>query len=167
MSGPFRLRIENLDKTFTRPGKPSIGALRGIAMSIREGEFVSIVGASGSGKSTLLRIIDGLLPASAGAVYVDDQPVTGPGWDRAMVFQQDSLLPWKTVIENVAYGLRLALRNRTVLVAPARMVGASGAEGRRGTVLRCLGRLGLPRRRQVLCRNPARNHRFSRQIQGT
>ena len=108
MSASVRLRIENLDKTFSRTGKPSIGALRGIGMSIREGEFVSIVGASGSGKSTLLRIIDGLLPASAGAVYVDGERVTGPGPDRAMVFQQDSLLPWKTVIENVAYGLTLA-----------------------------------------------------------
>jgi NitT/TauT family transport system ATP-binding protein len=108
MSASDRLRIENLDKTFTRTGKPSIEALRGIGLSIREGEFVSIVGASGSGKSTLLRIIDGLLPASAGVVYVDGEPVTGPGPDRAMVFQQDSLLPWKTVMENVAYGLTLA-----------------------------------------------------------
>jgi len=130
MSAPFRLRIENLDKTFTRPGKPPIDALRGIAMSIREGEFVSIVGASGSGKSTLLRIIDGLLPASAGAVYVDDQPVTGPGRDRAMAFQQDSLLPWKTVIENVAYGLRLGGTPRAKAHAVAqRFVDLTGLAG--------------------------------------
>lgn len=102
------LRVDNLDKTFTRRGKPAVEALRGIGLSIKEGEFVSIVGASGSGKSTLLRIIDGLLTPSAGTVYVDGKLVTRPGRDRAMVFQQDSLLPWKTVIENVAYGLTLA-----------------------------------------------------------
>jgi len=102
------LRIDNVAKTFVRNGKPSVEALREINLSIKEGEFVSIVGASGSGKSTLLRIIDGLLEPSGGDVYVDDKRVERPGPDRAMVFQQDSLLPWKTVIENVAYGLTLA-----------------------------------------------------------
>jgi len=103
-----RLRVENLDKTFQRRGMQPVEALRGIELTIAEGEFVSIVGASGSGKSTLLRVIDGLLEPSAGAVYVDGRPVDRPGRDRAMVFQQDSLLPWKTVSENVAYGLMLA-----------------------------------------------------------
>jgi NitT/TauT family transport system ATP-binding protein len=103
-----RLRIENVDKTFNRRGKPGVEALRGINLSIEEGEFVAIVGASGSGKSTLLRIIDGLLEPSGGAVYVDGAAVTKPGRDRAMVFQQDALLPWKTVAENVSYGLTLA-----------------------------------------------------------
>jgi len=107
MSGDL-LRIEKLDKTFDRKGKASVEALRGIDLTIGEGEFVSIVGASGSGKSTLLRIIDGLLLPTAGSVHLDGKAVTRPGTDRAMVFQQDSLLPWKTVIENVAYGLTLA-----------------------------------------------------------
>jgi NitT/TauT family transport system ATP-binding protein len=102
------LRVEDLGKTFVRRGKPSVEALRAINISVNEGEFVSIVGASGSGKSTLLRIIDGLLEPSGGAVYVDNTRVLRPGRDRAMVFQQDSLLPWKTVSENVAYGLTLA-----------------------------------------------------------
>jgi NitT/TauT family transport system ATP-binding protein len=104
------LRVENVDKTFSRRGKPPVEALRAINISVNEGEFVSIVGASGSGKSTLLRIIDGLLEPSGGVVYVDNTRVVRPGRDRAMVFQQDSLLPWKTVIENVAYGLTLAKR---------------------------------------------------------
>jgi NitT/TauT family transport system ATP-binding protein len=108
MSAPAILRVDNVAKTFVRRDKPAIEALRAINLSIREGEFVSIVGASGSGKSTLLRIIDGLLDPTGGAVYVDDTRVQQPGPDRAMVFQQDSLLPWKTVIENVAYGLTLA-----------------------------------------------------------
>jgi NitT/TauT family transport system ATP-binding protein len=108
MSTPAILRVDNVAKTFVRRDKPAVEALRAINLSIREGEFVSIVGASGSGKSTLLRIIDGLLEPTEGAVYVDDIRVQRPGPDRAMVFQQDSLLPWKTVIENVAYGLTLA-----------------------------------------------------------
>lgn len=108
MTATALLRVENVNKTFIRKGKPSVEALRSINLSIKEGEFVSIVGASGSGKSTLLRIIDGLTEPSGGTVYVDDSRVERPGPDRAMVFQQDSLLPWKTVIENVAYGLTLA-----------------------------------------------------------
>src|SRR5882757_2638799 len=108
MATPTILRVDNVAKTFVRRDKPAVEALRAINLSIREGELVSIVGASGSGKSTLLRIIDGLLDPTGGAVYVDDTRVQQPGPDRAMVFQQDSLLPWKTVIENVAYGLTLA-----------------------------------------------------------
>lgn len=102
------LRVEKVDKVFTRTRKPSVEALRDINLSVNKGEFVSIVGASGSGKSTLLRIIDGLLKPSGGQIYVDGTAVSGPGRDRAVVFQQDSLLPWKTVVENVAYGLTLA-----------------------------------------------------------
>ncbi|MDC7785540.1 ABC transporter ATP-binding protein [Rhodoplanes sp. TEM] len=108
MSTAVRLKIEAIDKVFKRRDKPSIEALRNIDMEVAEGEFVSIVGASGSGKSTLLRIIDGLITPSGGRVLVDGRPVDRPGPDRAVVFQQDSLLPWKTVIDNVAYGLTLA-----------------------------------------------------------
>ena len=108
MSASPLLKVDNLSKTFTRRNQTPVEALRGIDLSINEGEFVSIVGASGSGKSTLLRIVDGLLAPSSGTVSVDGVRVQKPGPDRAMVFQQDSLLPWKTVIENVAYGLTLA-----------------------------------------------------------
>jgi NitT/TauT family transport system ATP-binding protein len=106
------LRIEAINKTFSQKNKAAVEALRGIDLAIQEGEFVSIVGASGSGKSTLLRIIDGLIPPTSGSVLVDGNKVTGPGPDRAMVFQQDSLLPWKTVLENVGYGLALARRSK-------------------------------------------------------
>jgi NitT/TauT family transport system ATP-binding protein len=107
MSGDL-LCIEHLSKTFIRRGRPPVEALRQIDLTVKEGEFVSIVGASGSGKSTLLRIIDGLIQPSSGSTFVDGKRVTRPGPDRGMVFQQDSLLPWKTVAENVAYGLTLA-----------------------------------------------------------
>ncbi len=124
------LRVESLDKTFARAGKSSVEALRGINFTVREGEFVSIVGASGSGKSTLLRIIDGLLEPTGGAVYVDDARVVRPGRDRAMVFQQDSLLPWKTVIENVAYGLTLAKRPKAEAARIAeRFIAMTGLAG--------------------------------------
>ena len=101
--------VRNLGKIFTSQTKGSVEALRDINLTLREGEFVSIVGASGSGKSTLLRIVDGLETASSGSVEVDGRQVTRPGRDRAMVFQQDSLLPWRTVLDNVAYGLLLAV----------------------------------------------------------
>lgn len=130
MTAAALLRVDNVAKTFVRNGKPPVEALREINLSIKEGEFVSIVGASGSGKSTLLRIIDGLLEPSSGAVYVDNARVEQPGPDRAMVFQQDSLLPWKTVIENVAYGLTLAKKPRTEAFKVAeRFIAMTGLTG--------------------------------------
>jgi len=124
------LEIQNVDKTFHRNGKSSVEALRGIDLSINEGEFVSIVGASGSGKSTLLRIIDGLLAPTGGTVLVDGAKVDHPGPDRAMVFQQDSLLPWKTVSENVGYGLSLARRPKAEVAQIAqRFVDLTGLRG--------------------------------------
>ncbi|MDR6950698.1 NitT/TauT family transport system ATP-binding protein [Ancylobacter sp. 3268] len=107
MTDDATLHIRGVNKTFLRAGKPSVEALRDINLTVKDGEFVSIVGASGSGKSTLLRIIDGLMPASSGTIAVGSGAVSRPGPDRAMVFQNDSLLPWKTVIENVGYGLAI------------------------------------------------------------
>jgi NitT/TauT family transport system ATP-binding protein len=102
------LELRGTGRAFRSPGQGTTVALQNVNISVRDGEFVSLVGASGSGKSTLLRIIDGLIPATAGQMLVDGRPVTGPGSDRAMVFQQDSLLPWRTMLENVAYGLMLS-----------------------------------------------------------
>lgn len=102
------LQIEDVGKTFKRRDKTEVIALRDINLDVPKGAFVSIVGASGSGKSTLLRIIDGLIDSDSGRVKVNGKVVTKPGRDRAVVFQHDSLLPWKTVIQNVAYGLTLA-----------------------------------------------------------
>jgi NitT/TauT family transport system ATP-binding protein len=72
-----------------------------------EGELVSIVGPSGCGKSTFLNAVDGLIRVTSGAILVNGRAVDGPGPDRAMVFQHDSLFPWRTVLENVMYGLDL------------------------------------------------------------
>lgn len=80
-------------------------ALDGVNLTIMDGEFVSIVGPSGCGKTTFLSVVDGLIPATAGRIVVDGQAVAKPGPDRAVVFQDASLLPWRTVLKNVVYGL--------------------------------------------------------------
>lgn len=105
---PPILEIQHLHRSFRSPDAGTVTALRDVSLQVADGEFVSIVGASGSGKSTLLRIVDGLLPPTEGQVVVDGRPVRGPGPDRAFVFQQDNLLPWRTVLGNVTYGLDLA-----------------------------------------------------------
>ena len=82
-------------------------AVDGACLEIRGGEFVSIVGPSGCGKTTFLNAVDGLLPISGGMLELNGRPIAKPGPDRAMVFQQPSLLPWRTVLGNVVYGLEM------------------------------------------------------------
>ena len=82
-------------------------ACDGVDLEVEEREFVSIVGPSGCGKTTFLYAVDGLLPIDHGEIRVNDKPVTGPGFDRALVFQNASLLPWRTVWDNITYGLKL------------------------------------------------------------
>ena len=90
--------------------KRQLSVLAGIELAVREGELVSIVGPSGCGKSTFLSAVDGLVKVNSGTIKVDGRVVSAPGPDRAMVFQQDSLFPWRTVSRNVAYGLELQNR---------------------------------------------------------
>jgi len=80
-------------------------AIDRVSMTIDESSFVTIIGPSGCGKSTLLAIVDGLIAPSAGTIEVEGRPITAPGPDRGMVFQEASLLPWYTTLENCAYGL--------------------------------------------------------------
>ncbi len=94
------LSIEGVGMTFRR-GAVASEVLRGIDLKMDKGEFVSIIGHSGCGKSTLLNIVAGLTPMTTGAVIVDGTAVEAPGPDRAVVFQNHSLLPWLTVKENV------------------------------------------------------------------
>jgi NitT/TauT family transport system ATP-binding protein len=100
-----KIAIRNVFKRFD--GAP-LNALEGIDLDIRANEFVTFVGASGCGKSTLLRTIGGLEVQTSGDLLVDGQPVTGPGIDRAMVFQHYSLYPWMTVCENIKFCRQLA-----------------------------------------------------------
>jgi len=102
---PPHLAVEAVTKTF-RSRRGEFLALDGVDMHVELNELVCIVGASGSGKSTLLRIIAGLLAPSSGSVRVDGDEVIGPGPDRGMVFQHDTLYPWMTVAANVGYGLK-------------------------------------------------------------
>jgi NitT/TauT family transport system ATP-binding protein len=81
--------------------------LDGVDVHVEAGELVTLVGASGCGKSTMLAIVAGLSPPSGGAVLLDGQPVEGPGPDRGLVFQHYTLYPWRTVRENVSFGLEL------------------------------------------------------------
>jgi len=100
------LSVERVAKRFVKDGKVT-EVLAEVSFTVDRGEFVALVGPSGCGKTTLLRIIAGLTPPSSGAVRVRGRAVTGPGPDRAMVFQQDSLFPWRTVLQNVRFGLEV------------------------------------------------------------
>ncbi|MCU4179585.1 ABC transporter ATP-binding protein [Bosea sp. BH3] len=95
------LKIDHVDKSFRR-GSATTEVLKDISLVIDKGEFVSIIGHSGCGKSTLLNIIAGLTPASTGGILLEGKEVNAPGPDRAVVFQNHSLLPWLTVYDNVA-----------------------------------------------------------------
>ena len=108
-------------------------AVDSASLEVRSGEFVALVGPSGCGKTTLLNAVDGLIPITAGTLTLDGRPITKPGEDRAMVFQQPSLLPWRTAVGNVIYGLELqgglskqAARERALDLV--KLVGLSGFE---------------------------------------
>lgn len=100
---PVAVVVENVSKIY--PG--GVEALNNMTLQFPKGELTSLLGPSGCGKTTLLKIIAGLLPATSGAVTVNGQPVTGPGPERAFVFQDFALMPWASVIRNVAFGLEL------------------------------------------------------------
>jgi NitT/TauT family transport system ATP-binding protein len=90
--------------------KSTLIALEDFTLDVAEGEFLAIVGPSGCGKSTFLNVVAGLVPAAAGEVKVFGKPVTGPGADRAVVFQDYALMPWRTVESNVRFGLEMQHR---------------------------------------------------------
>ena len=98
--------VQSLSKTFGE-GRQARLVLRDINFKVCSGEFISIVGRSGSGKSTLIRLLAGLERPSRGFVRMNGQPVTGPGPDRGLVFQNYSLYPWLNLAQNVAFGMEL------------------------------------------------------------
>ncbi len=98
--------IRDLSKSFSIAGR-QLAVLRSLNLDIRSGECLVIVGASGSGKTTLLRILAGLDTADGGAVAIDGRQVQGVGEERAVIFQEPRLLPWLTVLGNVAFGLEV------------------------------------------------------------
>jgi len=108
----------------------SVDAVRDASIHVDPGEFVSIIGPSGCGKSTLLNAVAGFLKPTRGGVAVDGEPVAGPSADRGMVFQQYSLFPWKTVRENVEFGLKMKGMERSKRETSARtLLGLAGLLG--------------------------------------
>jgi ABC-type nitrate/sulfonate/bicarbonate transport system ATPase subunit len=122
-----RIRVKGLGKHYG-----TLEVFRNVEFDVGEREIVAIVGASGCGKTTLLRCIDGLLPFDAGEVLVGEQRVTEPIAGVAMVFQHFGLFPWKTVYDNVAYGLRMAGASKADIDRKVpefvRLVGLAGFE---------------------------------------
>ena len=102
-----KIAIQQVHKGFPTPEESFYEALGGVSLEVAQGEFVSIVGPSGCGKSTLLRIIAGLAAPDAGTILIDGKPTAGFDPRLGFVFQQDALLPWRTVFDNVALGLRI------------------------------------------------------------
>ena len=103
---PSKLANETVSKSF-RTSSGLVQALENVSLSVGEGEFVCLVGASGCGKSTLLNIIAGLEKPDSGTVLADGKPITGPGRERLVMFQEAALFPWLNVLGNVLFGLKL------------------------------------------------------------
>lgn len=125
--------VEGLKVIYKRPQDgSSFVALDGVSLTVEKGKFVTIVGPSGCGKSSLLLAIDGLISPAEGRILVNGEQVWGPGPDRAMVFQEFGLLPWRTVLDNVRFGLELQRRKGIDLDDLAmkyiRLVGLEGFE---------------------------------------
>jgi NitT/TauT family transport system ATP-binding protein len=124
------LEIRDLLIAFAPSGRGGVEtrAVDGVSLDVASGEFVSVIGPSGCGKSTLLNAVAGFIAPSGGSVSIDGKPITGPGADRGVVFQQYSLFPWKTVLGNVEFGLKLQ---------------GVGKEERQATARHLLGLAGL------------------------
>jgi NitT/TauT family transport system ATP-binding protein len=125
-AGGARVQIEGVHKAFTLDGR-STPALVDISLEVQAGELLCLLGPSGCGKSTLLNIVAGFIPPTGGRVLVDGEPITGPGPERGVVFQEYVLFPWLTVAQNVEFGPRLmgvpAARCREVAARYLDMVG--------------------------------------------
>jgi NitT/TauT family transport system ATP-binding protein len=100
------IELVHLVRNYTRADGQRVSAVDDVSLIVPEGEFVCLIGPSGCGKSTLLQMIAGLVGPSSGAIVVDGKEIDGPGRERGMVFQRDSVFPWMRVIDNVEYGLK-------------------------------------------------------------
>jgi NitT/TauT family transport system ATP-binding protein len=100
-----RIEVRGLTKTFQAIRGETVEAISNVSFDVGDNQFVSLVGPSGCGKSTLLYILAGFIAPTAGQLLVDGRPVQGPGPDRGIVFQEYALFPWRTVADNIKYGL--------------------------------------------------------------
>ncbi len=99
-----KVKVNNVFRRFTKDEDTSTLALENVNLEVEDKDFVCFIGPSGCGKTTLLRIISGLDKPDEGEVYLDDKKIESPGPDRGMVFQEYSLFPWKTVVDNIIFG---------------------------------------------------------------
>ena len=111
VKGNTKLDISDIDMDFPTPNGP-FKALKDVDLKISEGEFVSLIGHSGCGKSTVLNVVAGLYQATKGGVLLNGKEVSEPGPERAVVFQNHSLLPWLTAYENVALAVNQVFGNK-------------------------------------------------------
>src|SRR4029450_3404893 len=131
------ISIEGIAKKFAAPGGGTTAVFKDLWLSMRRGEFVCVIGHSGCGKTTVLNILAGLDAPSSGAGVVDGQAIEGPSLDRAVIFQSHALLPWRTVLGNVAYAVSSKWRDWKTAKVNAHAqkfidrVGLSGAEHKR------------------------------------
>lgn len=102
-----KVSLDGISLAYKTTSKGHLVALENISLQVQPGEFVCIVGPSGCGKSTLLHLIAGLQQQSSGQVFVDGKPVSGPGTDRILIFQELGLFPWLTVAQNVEFGMKM------------------------------------------------------------
>ncbi len=129
-----KLQIEHLTKRYRLERESrEVVALEDISLGVRDGEFLAIVGPSGCGKTTLMNIVAGLLPYEEGSIAIDGKTVRGPGTDRAVVFQHASLLPWRTILGNIRYGMEMQKRFDEATMAQRadhflKLVGLTGFE---------------------------------------
>src|SRR5215469_17571749 len=131
------ISIEGIARRFPAAGGGTTSVFEDLWLSMRRGEFVCIIGHSGCGKTTVLNILAGLDQPSAGTVIVDGQAIEGPSLDRAVIFQSHALLPWRTVMGNVAYAVASKWRGRRAGEVREHaqkfieLVGLNGAENKR------------------------------------
>lgn|SRR3989338_778051 len=126
------IQARDITLTFKPKNRDPVAALKSLTLDVSQGEFVSIVGPSGCGKSTFLNILLGLLKPDTGEMRLNGKQITGPGQERAMVFQEFGLLPWRTVQANVELGLELkgvaAATRRQHSTELIQLVGLNGFE---------------------------------------
>ncbi|HMH19146.1 MAG TPA: ABC transporter ATP-binding protein [Burkholderiales bacterium] len=128
------LEIQDLKKTYPSPGGKTVTVFEGVNFAIERGEFVCIVGHSGCGKTTILNVLAGLDTASEGVVVMDNREVAGPSLERGVVFQSHALMPWASVMKNIAFAVKSkwpqwnAIQVQTHCQKFIDMVGLTGAE---------------------------------------
>lgn len=131
------ISIEGISRTYPAPGGGATTVFEDLWLAMQRGEFVCVIGHSGCGKTTVLNILAGLDAPSSGAVIVDGQAIEGPSLDRAVIFQSHALLPWRTVMGNVAYAVASRWRRWTAAEVRAQaqkfidLVGLTGSEHKR------------------------------------